>query len=278
MSTSNLTFQAFDPSTLREPLAHLRGNPEHAPDGSIVIPVNAQADLDNLLQIVRDLTRYGGEHTFEVIPVINNYPPDTPPAQIETFRAMGLEVVAIPNARRPGEKVGFSARIPGLRAARSPITIHFDADCRLPDPTALLNFYVNQLRSGNVLAYTPVHFFDLPEGLAVRCRVAFHHTARWMKRNLLRIPTARGSNYAIDRSTMLQLYESGKVTEDFQVGLNVKALGARSAYSGARELAVLTSGRMFHSSWKRLLSYARWRLHFNIRMLRDTRAARPREL
>ena len=36
-----------------------------APDASIVVPVNAQGDLENVLTLLDDLGRYEGPHEFE---------------------------------------------------------------------------------------------------------------------------------------------------------------------------------------------------------------------
>src|SRR5689334_25064343 len=122
--------------SLHQQILRLRGNADHSPDASVVVPVNAQGDLENVLRLLADLTNYRGKHTFEIILVVNNYPPEAPPPQIGSYAEMGLKVVSIPNVRRPGEAVGFSARIPGVRAAASEINILFDADCRVPNPTA----------------------------------------------------------------------------------------------------------------------------------------------
>lgn len=254
-------------------IRRLRGDPARDPDGSVVVPVNAQGDVDSLFVLLGDLARYRGTYAIEVVPVLNNYPPDDVPSAIGELRRLGVAVVALPDARRPGEKVGFSARMPGVSAARSAVTIHLDADCRVPDPTALIDHYVTCLRSGASLAYTPVGYYDTPGGLAVRVRIAIHHFTRWIKRNVLRMPTPRGSNYALDRSLMLSLYGTGQLIEDFNIGPNIKAMAASHRYSGHRNLVVLTSGRKLGATWKRLYTYVRWRLRFNADRLRDRGAA-----
>lgn len=274
VATKEVAIKGNELQELRNDLVRLYGDPAKHPDASIVIPVNAQGDIGNLLLLLSDIANYHGNNNFEIVPVINNYPEDNPPEEIELLRRAELNVVSVPNARRPGEKVGFSARMPGLNAARSNFTIHFDADCRIPNSTALLDYYVEQLRSGVLLVYSPVLYYDLPKGLPVKVRVAVHNIVRWTKRNILGIPTARGSNYAIERRLMRSLYKTGKLTEDFQIGPNIKAIGAKHAYSGNKELAVLTSGRNISGSWKRLFTYVRWRFFFNLKLLRDTAAAR----
>ena len=105
---------------------------------------------------------------------------------------------------------------------------------------------------------------------SIRVRLAVHHIMRWIKRNLVRIPTARGSNYAIDRSRLLKLVDSGIVEEDLQVGLAVKGAGGGCVYSGERPLQVFTSGRRFHAGWSQLFRYNRYRFHYNLSRLRDT--------
>jgi hypothetical protein len=46
------------------------------------------------------------------------------------------------------------------------------------------------------------------------------------------------------------------------------------AYSGARERAVLTSGRRFTGGWWKLLRYLRYRLRYNLNVLPVSPAAR----
>lgn len=258
---------------LEEELGRLRGDPLGEPDASVVVPVNAQGDLGSLFVLLADLARYRGRNTVEVVPVVNNFPGNDAPPAIEELRRLGVAVVSLADARKDGEKVGFSARMPGVAAARSSVTIHLDADCRVADPTSLIDHYVGCLRSGASVAYTPVEYYDIPPGLAVRVRITIHHATRWMKRNVLRMPTPRGSNYAIDRSLMLKLYETGQLVEDFNIGPNIKAMAVRHHYSGRRNLVVLTSGRKLGATWKRLYTYVRWRLRFNAERLRDRGAA-----
>lgn len=252
---------------LRDALQRLRGDPDRVPDASIVIPVNAQGDLDNVLRVAEDLARYQGTRRFEVILVINNFPPESPPDRIGSYQQAGMKVVAIPNVRKSGEAVGFTARIPGVRVARSESVLLFDADIRIPRPTALLDWYVERLQEGCHLAYTPVGHYGYPARPSVYVHLLVHHVSRWLKRNLFGIPTNRGSNYAVRRSTMLELYDRGRLADEMNVGPNVKALGHPIAYSGARRLRVLTSGRMFSPGWFSLLRYFRYRLSYNLRVL-----------
>jgi Glycosyltransferase like family 2 len=234
-------------------LERVRGDRATPPDASIAIPVNAQADLENVLAVLSDIARYRGKRTFEVVLVVNNYPADDPPDEIPAYAAAGMRVVSVPNVWRAGEAVCLSARVPGIRAAESERIILFDADCRIPEPTLLLDWYVDQFRSG--------------------ARVAAHHLSRWVKRVLLRIPTTRGSNYGVDRTAFMRAYEGGLLTDDLNVGPAVKAAGGRVVYAGAPRLQVLTSGRRFRGGWRKLARYLRYRLLYNVRVLR-TRAGK----
>lgn len=258
----------------REDVNRLRGNPQQKPSASIIIPVNACADLDNLHLLVTDLVKYQGSYTFEIITIINNYQEGNQPCEVEILSEIGMRVLSLPNAQVPGETVSFSARLPGVEAASSEITIHFDADCRIPNITPLLDFYVERLSSGYVLAYAPVHFFDLPKGFTVPIRVRIHHTVRSIKRNLLKIPTPRGSSYAINRTILIRLYETRKLVDDIQIGPNIKAIGGKCAYSDDWNLRVLTSGRKMRKGWWRIIRYVLRRLMFNLHYIRDTEAAK----
>jgi hypothetical protein len=252
---------------LREDLARLRGDTASPPDASVVVPVNAQADLETVLGVVGQVAGYHGERSFEVVLVINNYPPGGPPPEIEAYAGAGLRVVAVPSVWREGEAVCLTARVPGARAAFSERVILFDADCRILNPTRVLDWYVEQFERGAQAAYTHVGYYDLRPLWSVRTRIAAHHLARWAKRVILRIPTTRGSNYAVDRSVFLRLYEQGLLVDDLNVGPAVKAAGGRVAYSRARSLRVLTSGRKFRGGWRKLARYLRYRLLYNVRVL-----------
>jgi hypothetical protein len=249
-------------------LGRVRGDRALPPDASIAVPVNAQADLENVLVILGDIARYSGKRTFEVVLVINNYPAEDPPEEIATYAAAGMRVVSVPNVWRVGEAVCLSARVPGIRAADAERILLFDADCRIPEPTLLLDWYVDQLGSGAQVAYTRVGHYDLRPLWSVRARIAAHHGSRWIKRVLLRIPTTRGSNYGVDRTSFLRAYEGGLLADDLNVGPAVKAAGGRVVYSGAPRLQVLTSGRRFRGGWRKLARYLRYRLLYNVRVLR----------
>ena len=261
---------------LGEALARLRGDPAVLPDASIVIPVNAQADLDNVLSVVEEITQYRGPRTFEVNLVVNNYPADEIPAAVENYSAAGMRIAALPNAWRLGEAVCLSARIPGIRAATAERIVVFDADCHISNPTLLLDWYVDQLERGATLAYTRVGHFDLRPLWSIRARMLAHHGSRWVKRVVFRIPTTAGANYAVDRRSFLRAYDEGQLTDDLNVGPTLKSFGGQVVYSGASELQVLASGRKFRGGWMKLARYLRYRLMYNLRLL-PVRARRPEE-
>jgi hypothetical protein len=248
-------------------LARLRGNPAAPPDASIVVPVNAQADLENVLDVVDEISRYQGHRTFELVIVINNYPADEPPKELKTYAQAGMRALGLPSVWRSGEVVSFTARVPGAREAASGLLIHFDADCRIQNSSALLDWYVGQSERGMRAAYTHVGYYDLRPVRSVRARIAIHHVARWVKRVVLRIPTIRGSNYAVDRSLFLSLYDRGLLTDDLNVGPAVKASGGSIAYGRAGDLRVLTSGRRFKGGWLKLARYLWYRTRYNVRVL-----------
>jgi hypothetical protein len=252
---------------LRRHLQRLRGDAGLAPEASIIIPINAQADLLVAHNLLADLFSYRGSHRLEFVLVINNYPLDTPPDEIKLYRRLGANVVAVPNVRKPGEVIIISARALGARAAQAPITLHFDADVRIPDATALIDWYIQSLSSEYELAYTRVDFYGLPQKIATRVRMAIHYSSRWAKRTLMSIPTTRGSNYAIGRSLFLELYEAGKLSVDIQVGPAAKLAGARSRYSGRQNLRVYTSARKQSGRWLRLFPYFLHRLNYNLKAI-----------
>jgi glycosyltransferase involved in cell wall biosynthesis len=255
------------PAQLKERVAHLRGNPADSPDVSIVIPVNAQKDFAPLQRVLSDLAHYSGNRRVELILVINNYPADAPPEELSMYQGTGIQVLGVPKIHHQGG-IAMAARIPGVRLAHSQYVLLFDADCRIPNTGALIDWYAARLREGCDLAYTHVDYTDLPPGISVRARMWVHHASRWIKRNILHIPTSRGSNYAMRRDLMLDLFEQGRIPYDIHVGPVVKSMGGRIAYSGSRELLVLTSGRFFDPGWKVLLAYLIWRTGYYFRILR----------
>lgn len=220
---------------LEKQLFRMRGALGALPDASIVIPVNAQKDLSNIARLLSDLGRYSGDQRIEIILVINNYPLNDLPYEIELYEQLGLTVIAIPRVDHEGG-VAIAARIPGIKAARSSNILLFDADCRIPNPTALINWYITKFKAGFDLAYTHVEYTDLAPDISVKARIWVHHASRWLKRNLLGIPTSRGSNYAIRRNLILELFEQGHIPYDLHVGPVVKWMGGRIAYSGDSEL------------------------------------------
>ena len=252
---------------LRKEIIRIRGNPRLNPNASIVVPVNAQGDLENILRLLGDITKYTGIYSLEVIVVINNYLPGEPPKEINRFRNLGLRVIDIPNLRKPGEAPGFTARIPGAEIALSENTIFFDADCRIPNPTILFDWYIQQFQKGTQATYTRVDFYDVPGRWSARARILIHHFTRSVKRVILRIPTIRGSNYAVNRSLLLKLYRDGILADDMNVGPAVKSVRARVAYNASKEMRVLTSARMFPGGWIKLFKFLLYRLRYNIRVL-----------
>jgi hypothetical protein len=180
---------------------------------------------------------------------------------------MGMKIISIPYLRRPGEAVGFTARIPGIDAASTENAILFDADCQIPNATALLDWYVEQFQAGAKLAYTHVDYYGYPDLLPVKIRLFVHHISRWTKRIFLRVPTNRGSNYAVNRTLTLDLYERGLLADEMNVGPAMKSVGGIIRYSGSKDLIVYTSGRYFRPGWKYLFRYFFHRIRYNIRVL-----------
>lgn len=257
----------IDTNKLRNQISRLRGEKLTPPDASIVIPVNAQGDLKNVLKVLNDIAEYDGINILEIILVINNYSPDKLPSELITYCDLGLKVIGIPNVRRPGEAVGFSARIPGIKEATCETILLFDADVRIINSNALIDWYIGEFKKGAALAYTHVGYFDLRKSLSIRFRIFLHHLARWIKRVIFRIPIARGSNYAVQKTLMIECYDKGLLADEMNVGPVFKSLGEKVVYSGAKNLIVLTSGRMFTPGWRKIFRYFRYRLKYNIRVL-----------
>jgi len=256
------------PESMLGDLRRLRWIHDRPVDASIVIPVNAKGDLENALHLLDDLGRYAGPNAFEVLLVVNNFAEGQPPPAITTFQAAGARVLSVSRVeRRPGDAVPFSVRLLGIRNASSAWVISFDADCRIPDPTSLLDWYVIQGRRGTGLAYSHVDFYDLPPGLSIWVKIRLHHLARWTKRTILGIPTARGSNYAVRRDLVVRLYDQGYIADELNVGPVARSLGERVAYTGDRSRVVLTSGRVYRPGWRRIISYFWYRLRYNLRVL-----------
>jgi hypothetical protein len=256
-----LVLPPLDLNSLSERILRLRGELQLPPQVSVVIPVNASGDLAGVLQVLSDVAYYDGALRVEVMLVINNYPPDEPPVEIETYRSYGVDVIAIPKVSYTGG-VAIAARMPGVEQAACENVILFDADCRIPNATALLDWYAAQFTLSADLAYTYVDYFDLPRGFSVKVRMLGHHAVRWFRRVILRMPISRGSNYAMRRTLMLDLYQSGRIPYDFHVGPVIKSMRGKIAYSGAKDLMVFTSGRFFSGGWKELFDYIIWRIGY----------------
>jgi hypothetical protein len=265
---SNAVFPAVvDDETLATRLTALLPPCGTPPDITVVVPVNAQGDLLNVVTLLSDVGTYRGPHTVAVILVVNNFPDGHPPGDVTRYRGLGVEVLAIPDVRRPGEPPGFSARVLGIRAAASDVVVVFDADNRVPDITALLDWYVEQFRRDAQAAYSHVAFYDFEESVSIRVRFALHHGARWVKRTLLGIPTTQGANYAVRRTRIIDLYDRGLLADEMNVGPTFKRLVGRVAYSGDRRASVYTSARMFPPGWRRIIPYYLYRLRYNLRVL-----------
>lgn len=252
---------------LRASLTRHRGDANEKPEATIAIPVNAQGDLETILNVLGDIAEYEGTHTFEVVLAINNFPEGQEPPEIDRFRDMGVVVAATPSVVRPDEAVCFSARMTGIYPANSDNLVLFDADCRIRNPTALIDWYIERLQDGAGLAYTHVAHYGLKKKPSIAARMIAHHGARWVKRVLLGVPTTRGGSYAVKRNKMIEFYEGKFLSDDLNVGPTFKAQGERIEYSGRRKHVVLTSGRMFRGGWVKLARYLMYRLRYNLKML-----------
>lgn len=233
---------------------------------SVIIPLNAQGDLDHVIALLCDLGRYDGQNRVEIIVVLNNYPDEEEPGHKSDLEGLGVRVIAIPNVRRRGYAVPLTARMAGVHEADASATIHLDADCRVPYPGRLIDWYVASLRT-NGAAYGPVQFHSVPRTRTAEAAVALHHLSRWAKRILFRIPTTRGSSFAVNRDLMLDAWDKGQLADDLNVGPVIKARGAGVTYGSDARLTVRTSGRMYLFTWLGLVRYLRYRLRYNLRVL-----------
>jgi len=265
----------LDLEELKDSMARLRGDLSRHAHASIVVPVNAAKDLTNIFNLLSDLGTYHGQKRIEVILVVNNFAAEELPQEIEIYQEVGANVVAIPRVEYVGG-VALAARIPGIRLATSQLILLFDADCRIPDADALLRWYMAQFEQGYDLAYTHVEYTELQPDISIKARVWVHHASRWFRRTILRVPTSRGSNYAIRKQLILDLFTSGRITYDIHVGPAVKSVRGKIAYSGAKELRVFTSGRFFERGWGVLLTYLIWRTGYYRRVFKiKSRSAVP---
>lgn len=247
--------------------AFVRPTDPEPPDATVIIPVNAQGDLENVLHVIDDIARNPGRHRLEMLLVVNNYDEGETPEAVARYQELGFHVLAIPDTRRHGEAVQVSSRVRGLREARSEIGLFFDADCRIPDAGSLVDWYVDQFSRGADCAYTHVAYYDYEPTWDLRAHFALHHLARWVKRVPLRIPTTRGSNYALRRGPMLEYYDGGLLADEMNIGPTFARHGSKVVYSGARRLYVYTSGRMFKRGLLRKLPYYKYRFFYNLRVL-----------
>ena len=71
---------------LKQRLARLFRAPGANLAASVVIPVNAQADLQKVLYVLEDVAADRGQYAFEIILVINNYLPDLPPQKFTSLK------------------------------------------------------------------------------------------------------------------------------------------------------------------------------------------------
>jgi hypothetical protein len=123
-----------------------------------------------------------------------------------------------------------------------------------------------------------VDYTDLPPAISVKARIFVHHASRWFRRTIFHIPTSRGSNYAIRKELILELFRNRRILHEIQVGPAVKSIGGKISYSGAKDLVVLTSGRFFSQGWKVLITYLIWRIRFYLRVFRmKSKSAIPPE-
>ena len=236
------------------------------PDISVVIPVNAQGDLENVEHLLSDIASYQGRLSVETILVVNNFPPGEVPPQVERLRERAV-VLTIPNVRKFGEAVAFSGRMQGMRIARAPYVVVTDADCRLRSSTAFIDWYYEQLSTWAHAAYTHVVFLDPHPAPSVRFKLGLSYLARWVKRVILRIPITRGASYGVRRDEMQELYAAGVLADEMNVGPAFKRLVGPVAYGSGKELQVLTSARMFRPGWVSAVPYFLYRLRYNLRVL-----------
>lgn len=260
-------FAPADVDSLSSRLASLQPTDDVAPDISVVVPVNAMGDLGNVVNLLHDIADYRGPYSLEVVLLVNNYPATVAPAEIDELRRLGVQVKAVPDVREPGYAVVFSARMQGIRAAKSQFVVVFDADNRLSSASDLINWYGDRLREGASAAYTPVAFCNFPDVPSLHTRFFIHHASRWVKRSLFGIPTTQGANYAVRREAMLELYDAGLLADDINVGPTFKRMVGPVSYSGKQNHVVYTSARMFRVGWKRIIPYYIYRLRYNLRVL-----------
>mgnify|MGYP002624268000 CR=1 FL=1 len=245
---------------------------QESPDAAIIIPVNARCDLCRVVDLLEDIARYDGPDRFQILLVVNNYDPDHPPTEhLELYSRLGVQTVAV--TELPGDSrisPALRARMLALPYTNTRACIFFDADCRIPDPGRCLGWYCQSFRDPDVmLAYTKVGYYNWPDRLPVQLWLAVHYGWRAFKRNCLRVPTPRGSSYAIDRNLKQRLFEDGYLADETALGRLVKGFGYRSSYTRAKSCRVLTDGRVFQRARVHRLftKYAFRRLKINVNNL-----------
>ncbi len=248
---------------LRRRLPRLWSPAQADPNASVIVPVGSPAELKQVFCLLSDLSHYRGSYSLECLLALPAGQPWLPPERLALLDSLGLRVV-FTSARGRG---GLAARGCAAQAARAGILLHFAADTRLPDPTALVDWYVRSLFGKFQLAYSRVDFYGLPGSPGVRLSLFVLNGLRALKRRLLGVPTPRGSNYAITRSLFLDLYEAGTLSEEHPVGLAARLAQARSRYAADRRLRAYIPAHKF--SPRTLLSPARIlrRLRANLRAL-----------
>jgi hypothetical protein len=267
MKDTLFPFSMLSDEELRRHMQRLRGTAEADPNASLIVPISARSGFSLIQGLIGDLARYRGSYTLEIILMVAASLAGSAPEEIEHLRGLGLQVIAAPEGGQNWEAVQLEARAQGVEAARAGITLHFSPDARLPDATALIDWYIQSLYSVYQLAYSQISYYGLPDGMNTRLSLALVDTFRKVKRVLLGVPTTRGSNYAINRHLFLKLYESGKLTVDLPVGLAVRLAEARSRYSSERRLQVYLSAHKYSPQSLLNLHRILRRLRYNLRAI-----------
>ncbi len=248
-------------------LCHLVNSQQ--PDLAIVIPVNAQGDLDNVLLLLQDISDYSGANRFQIILVVNNYPVETPPVNhISRYRAAGVEILELPELTgHAGIPPGLKARMAALDFVKCRAAVFFDADCRMPHPTVCLDWYAEAFKDPlTQLAYTKIAYFNWPPGVGMWLWLRVHYLWRWTKRNVLRIPTPQGASYAMDRKVKKELYDGGYLADETAIGRLAQSFSHKTVYNGSRPCRILTDARMYENAkpLRMFTVYAWRRIRINI--------------
>lgn len=233
------------------------------PSLAIVIPVNAKGDLNNVLLLLQDISKYAGKNRFQVILVVNNYPPEAPPSDfLDLYRAAGAEVLALPVlVGHAGIPPGLKARMAALQTVQCRAAVFFDADCRIPHPTKCLDWYAHAFTDPSTkLAYTRIAYFNWPSGVGMWLWLRVHYLWRWTKRNLLRVPTPQGASYAMDQKLKCQLYEQGYLADETAIGRLAQSFKHKTVYNGSRSCQITTDARMYENAKPlRMFTIYAWR-------------------